>query len=134
MPRGLTGLGARALLVTTLLAGAMTSTAAVAAPTWWGLSGGNVVAGAILERASEPLVVTEQYYGTIAPLAREVSPDTPFLLFGRTTPVELPAWRGEIYLYRGSGRLLEALEELGELRPACEESESACLLKRLRRR
>jgi len=118
-----------------LLSGSATCIAAVRADTWWGLSAGDVVAGRILARAANPLVLTKSNFGTLTPLTYEVAPETPFILFGRNTPLVLPPWDGEIFAYRPAPELAEALRRYGVLRPACElpDTPEGCFLQRLER-
>ena len=124
----------RGLALALLAAGLATCVAAVRADTWWDASREDVVAGRILAGARRPLIVTEVHYGVIAPLAHQVKPDAHFILFGRKTPVALPAWDGEVFVYRPSTDLAQSLAPYGVLRPACAEADRNCLLHRLHAR
>lgn len=101
-----------------LIAGIVSSVAAVRAETWWGQHGADREAARVINQAKRPLVITQVDYGTVAPLAYETRGEVAFALLGRRLPTEIPPGFSDVFVLRPSPSLRQALRELGRWEPA----------------
>ncbi len=101
-----------------LIAGMVSSVAAVRAETWWGQHGADREAARVINQAKRPLVITQVDYGTVAPLAYETHSEVEFALLGRRLPADIPPGFSDFFVLRPSPSLLRALRERGRWEPA----------------
>lgn len=103
-----------------LLAGTVSCLLMVRAETWWGLNAPEREAARLINSSLRPVVITQVDYGTIGPVARDAGPGVAFVLLGRQTPVAIPAGFSDVFVFRPSPSLRQALAGRGRLEPANE--------------
>ena len=101
-------------IITAILfsASILSSGIASQAETWWNWSKFDVEAAKVINSYSNPLVISDAYFGAIAPLSYELKPEAKLVLVNQNK-VELPIEFKNIFLYQASDRLLNQIKQKG---------------------
>ncbi|WP_404789133.1 hypothetical protein [Altericista sp. CCNU0014] len=81
------------------------------ATSWWGWSEFDVEIPKIVNRAVDPLLVSDMPLGVIMPLSHRLDPDTKILLSTEPETLKIPDLSGDVFLYNPSDRLKSVIAQ-----------------------
>ncbi|WP_143467702.1 glycosyltransferase family 39 protein [Leptolyngbya ohadii] len=84
---------------------------AVHASTWWGWSEFDVDIARIINRSSNPLVISDMPLGVILPISHRLHPETRYLLLTEPESLTLPEQSNPVFVYNPTDRLITAIQQ-----------------------